>query len=90
MAATLLRPGGLREFARLAAEAAAVGVFASFVLFVAALMISSARAAPPEIPHGGALLFATARRACRRRWFSPTCTSRSPASSAVRASRSAS
>ena len=56
MAAKLLRPGGLREFARLAAEAAAVGVFASIVLVVAALMISSAKAAAPEVPHGGGAL----------------------------------
>lgn len=44
----LLQSGGLREFARLAAEAIAVGLFASLVLLVAALFISTAEAASPE------------------------------------------
>ena len=52
----LLRPGGLREFARLAAEAAAVGVFASLVLLIAALFIATAEAASPESPATGTLL----------------------------------
>ena len=52
----LLRPGGLREFVRLAAEAAAVGVFASFVLLVAAMFIATAEAAAPETPSAGTLL----------------------------------
>ena len=56
MAAKRLLTGGLREFARLAAEAAAVGVFASFALLLAALFIASAEAATPEQPAGGALL----------------------------------
>jgi Ca-activated chloride channel homolog len=53
----LLRSGGLREFARLAAEATAVGLFASLVLLVAALFIATAEAASPELPSTGALLF---------------------------------
>jgi Ca-activated chloride channel homolog len=53
----LLRSGGLREFARLAVEATAVGLFASLVLLVAALFIATAEAAPPEIPSTGALLY---------------------------------
>lgn len=57
MVAKLLRAGGLREFARLAAEATAVGVFASIALLLAALFIASAEAATPVHPAGGALLF---------------------------------
>ena len=53
----LLRSGGLREFARLAAEATFVGVFASLVLLVAALFIATAEAAAPETPSTGTLLF---------------------------------
>ena len=53
----LLRPGGLREFVRLAAEATAVGIFASLVLLVAALFIATAEAATPETPSAGTLLF---------------------------------
>ena len=53
----LLRPGGLRDFARLAAEATAVGVFASLVLLVAALFIATAEAASPDAPPTGTLLF---------------------------------
>ena len=53
----LLRPGGLREFVRLAAEATAVGLFASLVLLVAALFIATAEAASPESPTTGTLLF---------------------------------
>jgi Ca-activated chloride channel family protein len=53
----LLRSGGLREFVRLAAEATAVGVFASLVLLVAALFIATAEAASPDAPSAGTLLF---------------------------------
>jgi Ca-activated chloride channel family protein len=53
----LLRSGGLREFARLAAEATAVGVFASLVLLIAALFIATAEAASPDAPSTGTLLF---------------------------------
>jgi Ca-activated chloride channel family protein len=52
----LLRPGGLREFVRLAAEATAVGVFASLILLVAALFIATAEAATPQTPSAGTLL----------------------------------
>jgi Ca-activated chloride channel family protein len=55
-------PGGMREFARLAAEAAAVGVFASIVLVVAAALISSAQAAVPDAPRGGTLLLRDGER----------------------------
>jgi Ca-activated chloride channel family protein len=58
----LLAPGGMREFARLAAEAAAVGVFASIVLVVAAALISSAQAAVPESPRSGTLLLRDGER----------------------------
>jgi Ca-activated chloride channel homolog len=53
----LLRAGGLREFLRLAAEATAVGVFASLVLLIAALFIATAEAASPDTPATGTLLF---------------------------------
>ena len=53
----LLRPGGLRDFARLAAEATAVGLFASIVLLFAALFIATAEAASPDTTPPGALLF---------------------------------
>lgn len=53
----LLRPGGLREFLRLAAEAAAVGVFASIALLFAALFIADASAAALQGPSGGELRF---------------------------------
>src|SRR5687767_159306 len=56
-ASRLLRPGGLREFAKLAAEAAAVGVIASFVMLIAAVSIAAAEAASPESPTTGTLLF---------------------------------
>ena len=52
----LLRPGGLREFVRLAAEATAVGIFASLALLVAALFIATAEAATPDAPSTGTLL----------------------------------
>ena len=59
-ASRLLRPGGLRDFAKLAAEAAAVGVFASFMLLIAAAFIASAEAATPDSPTTGTLLFKAA------------------------------
>jgi Ca-activated chloride channel family protein len=53
----LLPHGGLREFARLAAEAAGVGLAVSVALLLAALLIASAAdAATPERPAGGTLL----------------------------------
>ena len=55
-AAHKLHPDGMRAFVRLAAEAALVGVFASIVLLIAALMISSAEAATPDTPRSGTLL----------------------------------
>ena len=55
--AGLLPHGGLREFVRLAAEAAGVGLAASVALLLAALLIASAAdAAAPETPSSGALL----------------------------------
>ena len=55
--AGLLPRRGLREFLRLAAEAAGVGVAASAVLLLAALLIASAaNAATPATPSSGTLL----------------------------------
>ncbi len=56
-APTPLRPGAFRDFARLAAEAMVVGVFASAALLLAALFISAAEAAPLGAPSTGTLLF---------------------------------
>ena len=54
----LLRPGGMREFLRIAAEATVVGLVASVALLVAALFIATAEAsAPSEAPTSGTLLF---------------------------------
>jgi Ca-activated chloride channel family protein len=62
--ARVLRPGGLRELARIAAEAAAVGLFASVALLLAALLIANAaQAATPETPATGTLLFKDANGA---------------------------
>ena len=53
----LVPHGGLREFARLAAEAAGVGLVASVALVLAALLIASAaEASAPEAPASGTLL----------------------------------